>query len=359
MNIKRSLKISLECGHTGKKEALDGLWNEYRRALADFLNRLVARESLDEDFIKSYESLLSSRYQQCAKRQAMKLFKSWCRNPKKKNQPSWRNPSMTLDERFIEVQASGNSFDFWIKVATLDRGHPLLIPANRYAYLNTYLADWELVSGGRLIRQQGPWFLMLTFEKQVSERKAGKVKSADIGYRKLAVTSDAEVMGEQLPELIEKADRKQKYSRGYDRAKTEIKRYINHELKKLFDHEVATLVMEELKRLKDSKRGVWSRSVNRRFEFWIYGQALKRVKELCEVAGVQRPLVPPAYTSQTCPLCGQAERLNRQGERFTCRQCGLSHDADYVGALNILSRFTGEPIVPQMIKPQLECFSIN
>jgi len=68
---------------------------------------------------------------------------------------------------------------------------------------------------------------------------------------------------------------------------------------------------------------------------------------------------PTELGPRSFPLCGHAEKLNRQGERFTCRRCGFSHDADYVGALNILSRFTGEPIVPQAIKPQLEYFSIN
>jgi len=208
------------------------------------------------------------------------------------------------------------------------------------------------------MRQKDRWFLMLTFRKEKPPPKAGRAKAVDIGYRKLAVTSEAEVMGEKLPALIAKADRKQKHSRQYYKAKAEIKRYINHELKKLFNDDVATIVMEDLKRLKNGKRGKWSRSINRKFGFWIYGHALRRVQELAEVAGVQCPLVRPAYTSQTCPLCGHSEKLNRQGEWFKCRRCGFEHDADYVGALNILSRFTGEPIVPQVIKPQLEYFSI-
>jgi transposase len=357
MVIRRSLKMSLERGNTSKKKTLDQLWNEYRQAVTDFLDRLLAHEPLDEDFIKSYESALSYRYKQCAKRQAMKLFKSWCRKKGKKGKPTPRTPSMTLDARFVEVQGGRNSYDFWIKVATLEKGQPLLIPAKSYGYLKKYLADWELVSGGRVMRQKGQWVLMLTFEKEKPEPKAGRAKAVDLGYRKLGVTSDGEVVGEKLPALIEKADRRKPHSKGHDQAKAEIKRYINHELKKLFSDDLAVLVMEKLKRLRDGKRGKWSRAVNRKFGFWIYGHALKRVKELGEVGGVHCPQVRPAYTSQRCPLCGHQEKLNRQGERFKCRRCGFEHDADYVGALNLLSRFTGEPIVPQVIKP-LECFSI-
>lgn len=44
--------------------------------------------------------------------------------------------------------------------------------------------------------------------------------------------------------------------------------------------------------------------------------------------------------------------MNRNGESFRGLGCGFSHDADYVGSLNILSRFTGEPVVPRSVKPE-------
>jgi len=45
-----------------------------------------------------------------------------------------------------------------------------------------------------------------------------------------------------------------------------------------------------------------------------------------------------AYTSQECSNCGYVHKDNRQGERFTCIQCGYREDADVNGALNILAR---------------------
>jgi IS605 OrfB family transposase len=357
--LTRSLKISLELANTGKKATLDELWEAYRQAVSDFLDRLLAHETLSEAYLKSYESRLSYRYKQCAKRQAMKLFKTWCRNKKRGNKPTLRHPMMTLDYRFIEVQKGENSFDFWIKITTLEKGQPILIPAKSYSYLNTYLENWELVLGGKLIRQKGRWYLVLAFKKETSAVRDGQAVSVDLGYRKLGVTSEGEVIGAELRSLIEKADSKKPKSNAYYRAKAEIKNYINRELKKLFRRDVGTIVVEDLKRLKDGKRGKWGKDINRKFGFWIYGHALRRIQELAEVAGVQRQRVPPRGTSQTCPLCGHAETLNRQGERFKCRRCGFSHDADYVGALNILSRFSQQPIVADAIKLQLEYFSIK
>jgi len=352
--LKRSLKISLELANTGKTQTLDDLWNAYHQAVSDFLERLFADEELSEDDLKSYDSPLSYRYRQCAKRQAMKLFKAWCRNKKRGNKPTLRHPMMTLDYRFIEVQKGENSFDFWIKIATLEKGQPILIPAQSYHYLNAYLSEWELIKGGRLVRQEDRWFLVLAFKKEAPKKKAGQVISVDIGYRKLAVTSTGKVLGEDVKNLIEKADRKKPKSKAYYRAKAEIKNYVNRELKKLFDGPVGTIVLEDLKRLKDGKRGKWSKAMNREFGFWIYGHALRRIQELAEVAGVQQPRVPARGTSSTCPLCRHAEKLNRQGEVFQCRRCGLRHDADYVGALNILSRFSQQPIVADAIRPQIE-----
>ena len=49
--------------------------------------------------------------------------------------------------------------------------------------------------------------------------------------------------------------------------------------------------------------------------------------------------VPPQYTSQTCPCCGQVSAENRRTQaRFACVACGYEENADVVGAINILRR---------------------
>ncbi len=53
--------------------------------------------------------------------------------------------------------------------------------------------------------------------------------------------------------------------------------------------------------------------------------------------GGQLVLVPPRYTSRTCPRCRFQSRENRTSqERFSCRSCGYEANADLVGAMNIL-----------------------
>ena len=53
-------------------------------------------------------------------------------------------------------------------------------------------------------------------------------------------------------------------------------------------------------------------------------------------AGGRLVLVPPMYTSQTCPECDKVSELNRTTQaRFCCIECGYQNHADIVGAINI------------------------
>ena len=351
--MTRGLKLTLRFANIGKQNQLDKLWFAYRQVLKDFLNRLFAKQDLSEDYLKSYDSPLSYRYKQCAKRQTFKLFKTWCRNKnKRRNKPQLRVPAMTLDYRFIEVQPSeDSSFDYWIKIATLDKGHPILLPVKSYNYLNNYLTGWQLLKGGKLIQQNGQWMLMLSLKKETpAVKQSGKTVGLDIGYRKLGVTSDGQVIGKDLRELINKADRKVKHSKGYDRTRSEIMNYTNRELKAVFTDDLKCLVVEDLKDLKQNKRGRWRKDVNRKFGFWLYGHSLDRISQLSENSGVLNPKVVASYTSQECSVCGHIERLNRKGECFKCLRCGHQDDADHNAARNIRNRFTQDNIVPVVSK---------
>jgi len=50
-------------------------------------------------------------------------------------------------------------------------------------------------------------------------------------------------------------------------------------------------------------------------------------------------VVPPHYTSLTCPTCDYVSARNRTSQaKFQCVQCGYENHADVVGALNVLAR---------------------
>ena len=73
--MKRSFKFSLGFANAEKLRELDKPSQEYKRAVNYFLKRLFNKKDLSEKFLKLYQSPLSYRYKQCAKRQASKTFK--------------------------------------------------------------------------------------------------------------------------------------------------------------------------------------------------------------------------------------------------------------------------------------------
>jgi len=330
--MKRSLKFTLRFANASKRAQLDRLWETYRDAVNFFVKD---QELTGVAGWRDFRLDFGTCFKQAALRQALGLLKS-CKSEKL---PFLKRPSMILYQPSIKVEKSGNSFDYWVKISTLDKGRPISMPIKSYDHANKYFHGWDLVNGGRLLRDdQGTWFIQLVFQKKEwRKKKVARAKGLDIGYRKLIVDNEGKTYGTRIKALTEKAARKQQKSKAEKRVRKEIENYIGRTVKGAVDG-TADIVIENLKRLKENKGGVWSKLINRRFSYWLYGLTLKRIRDRAEVAGVQCLSVPPQYTSQTCPDCGYIDRLNRRGEKFKCLQCGFSDDADHVGAMNILRR---------------------
>lgn len=75
---------------------------------------------------------------------------------------------------------------------------------------------------------------------------------------------------------------------------------------------------------------------------WAYRQLLSSVELAAEARGVPIAFVNPAWTSRTCPECGDARAANRRGSEFKCGYCGYRNHADVVGATNLARRWSSE-----------------
>src|SRR5207247_9078823 len=60
------------------------------------------------------------------------------------------------------------------------------------------------------------------------------------------------------------------------------------------------------------------------------------------LVGVPLVVVNPAWTSRTCPKCGDARAENRRDAWFHCGHCGYMNHADVVGATNLARRWLHE-----------------
>jgi len=94
------------------------------------------------------------------------------------------------------------------------------------------------------------------------------------------------------------------------------------------------LVVEDLKGLKGRIRGKPKRMRRRLLNQWSIRRFLRLLKDKAEVYGVPMIEVNPAYTSQTCPVCGESLRGR---EELVCR-CGLRMNRHAVAARNIARR---------------------
>ena len=94
-----------------------------------------------------------------------------------------------------------------------------------------------------------------------------------------------------------------------------------------------TIVMEDLTGIRKIKKQHKKQiAKNHR---WPFAQCQFYIGYKANAKSINIDYVSPAYTSQSCPICGHAEKANRNGLLFRCVSCGYQDNADRVGSINI------------------------
>ena len=76
--------------------------------------------------------------------------------------------------------------------------------------------------------------------------------------------------------------------------------------------------------------------MRRRLSTWPQGELHRQLEYKAEERGVPVLKVNPAYTSKTCPVCGEIkDRRTRVGRMFVCAKCGWRCDRQRNAGLNI------------------------
>ena len=96
-----------------------------------------------------------------------------------------------------------------------------------------------------------------------------------------------------------------------------------------------TIVLENLTSFSKNNYG---KRTNRLLNQWKRGFLKDKLTFISQLNSIELSYQNPAYTSQLCPNCGYVHKNNRHNEEFTCIKCGLSENADVIGAMNILKR---------------------
>ena len=90
----------------------------------------------------------------------------------------------------------------------------------------------------------------------------------------------------------------------------------------------------------------WSVEANLKAQtFWAHRQCIDRLESVCEEYGIDVEALSEAWTSQTCPECGERDRTRRHRETLTC-PCGFDGHADLVASRTLLERATNTTVRP-------------
>ncbi|MFQ6795028.1 MAG: transposase [Thomasclavelia sp.] len=149
--------------------------------------------------------------------------------------------------------------------------------------------------------------------------------------------------------LIDKMDRLDKMIKTMDAPfckKRDYYQILNESISKAVKSFISELDHDNLVVLEllDNKEFNSCKTVNGRFSMFARGQLQNRLIKELNWKGYDFAQIEPAFTSQTCPICGNIDEHNRNGKSFKCTCCGHKDDADHNAAINIKNRFYDEEV---------------
>ena len=205
-----------------------------------------------------------------------------------------------------------------------------------------------------LIYRKGVFSLAVTLD--VPEPVPGTpdgTLGVDLGIVSLATDSEGETFSGELVEQNRKRNqtlRQRLQKRGTKSAKRHLKKLSGREarFKRNTNHVISKrivakakasgkgIAIEELRHIRKRTESTVRRSQRNRHSSWAFGQLRSFLSYKAALAGVPLHTVDPRNTSRTCPACGQVAKANRKSQAsFCCVECGLTMNADIVGAINI------------------------
>ena len=95
-------------------------------------------------------------------------------------------------------------------------------------------------------------------------------------------------------------------------------------------HNVKIIKLEKLSNIRSRTRT--SRKNNHSLHNWSFYRLSQYIEYKARLAGIEVVYVNPAYTSQTCPICGK--KNHAKDRNYQC-ECGFHTHRDLLGAINI------------------------
>jgi putative transposase len=308
-----------------------------------------SRDAAQQGFSKACKTAKACR--------AMGLDNKYPHKRKKWRTTIWKNTGIDKDDGRL--------------ILKLARGHPpilILLPETLQklppeAFLEARLV-WDRVALHYF------WHLVIEDGEAPKQPSGTNVAGVDLGEIHPATVSDGEESvvfsvrqlrslaqygNKRLAELQAKQASKVKGSRRWRRIQRRKNRFLAQQKRRKRDieHKVSNAVIKWAERqgvstlavgdVRDCADGVdLGKKTNQKIANWSHGRVRSYIEYKAARNGIAVELVNEAYTSQTCPHCG--ERHKPKGRVYHCLACGFVSHRDAVGAVNIRSVWLyGEP----------------
>jgi putative transposase len=289
------------------------------------------------------------------KKLAKKLFKHLL---KKNRKPRFENISMHLDGKVVEIskkkENGAKSFDYWIKMATLEKRRPIYIPlkANKHAEK----IEGKFLNYCQVVKNDiGNIEFRIVKELKKKEYIPLTEKLAiDLGLNPLIATNNGDLIGRQFFDFLKKMDEKivkrmahvqrnrglpsrdNKYRKYVKRLREFLKNEINRMLNRLIKlYKPKKIIIEKL----DFRSPELSKRMNRLIQSFGKRYIKEKLERLQQLYGIEVVQINPAYSSQECSNCGYVDRENRKStQEFECKFCDKKINAQVNSARNLLER---------------------
>ena len=267
---------------------------------------------------------------------------------KANRKPNTRYIGLALDAKVAELSVSKEGyFDYWIKLATMEKGKPVYLPLKSNDYFENIdgkLANFVQINSGR----NGTLSLALIKDvpslKDAYSPKCEKL-GIDIGLSCLIATSKGDIYGKDyvfeylkkqderitnLASRLRKLGLKPNASKKYRSIVAKVRAFLKNRVNRIINRIVERYAPKELiiEKLDFQNQNLGKR-MNRIIGSFGKGLIRKKLESLTEEFGIKITEVHSAYTSKECSSCGYVSQKSRKNQAtFICAFCGKSINAD-------------------------------
>jgi len=393
--------IRLAEANSAKLAALDALAPVYLALCQQYVTLFCAEELPNKYHDPLFDTPLSERWQRVAIQQAAGIAQSWRTNKANayqdylddmldyhereaegklkpnEQEPTWhewniptlRQPCIQANVNVVVLERSHTeTFDYWLRISTLESYHPLRVPVKLADYHRETLTDPKtkqrrpINTSVTLNKRDGTWWLTLSYDTviPIQTKPDAPVVGIDVGIANFLTTSTGKHYGLFHGKLRDRQKR--------DREKRRRKAKLRACLKKKGVQKLPSTSSKSGQRLARHVRQEINRAVNeclqehegyqvayeqlsvstmkykaRAMNAYLYASNLGHIPEqlawTTAKQGIRATKVKSAYSSQECSVCHYVDRTNRPNQQtFCCKVCGHTAHADENVALNIERR---------------------